>query len=77
MLNMTQPNTPIQCTLWAEIIGGGTQCSVDELSTVPLFTGKGRSKIQFLSDMWAVFMKMAKSCSRFILATKVGEYTTI
>ena len=53
--------TPIQYTLWAEMIDVGTHSSVDEPPTVPMFTGKAKSKVKCDSDMGAVFTEMAKS----------------
>lgn len=44
MLNMVTAYTPMQYTLWAEMIGVSTNNSEDESPTVPTFTGKQKTK---------------------------------
>ena len=53
--------TPIQYTLWVEMIDVGTHSSVDEPPTVPMFTDKPKSKAKYDSNIGAVFTEMAKS----------------
>jgi len=51
--------TPLQCTLWAEMVCVGTHKSLDNPPQVQMFTGKRKQKPD--NEMSTVFTELAKS----------------
>ncbi len=71
-------HTPIQYTLWAEMIDVGTHSSIDEPPSVPMFQGKARHSKAKAGDneMATVFTEMAKSVINILAPTTKTSSST-